>query len=1075
MDELLRAIAAKASSIEERLTSPDLVPIDDPSQDDLIATRMRMWRQAAANDDVSAFRRRLAWDGLDEDLAIRGVRPVRLRAGAALPGWAATLGGILQLARSSTPQERCIDERAPVAFQEVLAPFVGWARTTCERQAGTAYARFADGAHASLERQLLESLSAHAAASLSLELTVESAVVGSPLDQVLESEPSREVYGALVRRMLAGGLGAFFAEYSVLARVLTSTTELWEETTVEMLQRFERDQDVLGEMLGIRGEIKTANIASRLSDPHNGLRSVAVLTLESGARVVYKPRTMAMESGWNALLESLGGIGAPVSFRTFRVVDRGDYGWAEHVQYAPCKDSSDAREYFRRAGALLCIVHLLHGTDCHGDNIIAVGADPVLVDVETMLSPQLPDSPVGAEAPRIARHRLSHSVLNTYLLPFWARSLQDGAVFDGSGFGADPEQDRASTSMGWVFVNTDRMKLAPLPNESKPAPRAAMANGEPLRVYEYEEELVSGFEAMYRFLRTKRQFLAGPDGPLQRLRGVQVRFVHRNTSLYSLVLSLLRKDHFCRDGVDRSLQIEQLALACLTGEAADGRPGWPDVFRGERKAIDRGDVPQFNASAGDTGLTMGHDVSVSGWFAQSGFDAAMERLGFLDETDLAFQVDLIRSSLRARVLRDDDGISASGAESPARPLPDNGEALLAEAIAIAHSLAEDAIVGSDGSASWLQPVWSREAMIGSPRRELDVVGNDLYEGGVGIGLFLAAVEGVTGGSGFRPIAMGAVRPLLIDLEERGEATADRMGIGGLAGMGSVVYGLVQMNRLLNEPELLRGAQRAAERITGARIDADVALDVSLGSAGALLGLLSLYEAIRSDAVLAAAKRCGDRLLSRFEPVEPGIRSVRTIQGRFLNGFSHGAAGMAYALCRLHAMTGDSRLLQGAHELVGFERRSFSVEYGNWPDLRYPGAPRFMLGWCHGAPGIALGRIASLGSIDDQETRQEIDLALGITERQGQRSADFLCCGTFGAAEALSTAGRLLGRPELSERARLLAWQIVSRSNDGEEYVLGVPSAGRLRCRGLFQGLPGIGYTLLRLLRPDILPEILLLR
>ena len=66
-------------------------------------------------------------------------------------------------------------------------------------------------------------------------------------------------------------------------------------------------------------------------------------------------------------------------------------------------------------------------------------------------------------------------------------------------------------------------------------------------------------------------------------------------------------------------------------------------------------------------------------------------------------------------------------------------------------------------------------------------------------------------------------------------------------------------------------------------------------------------------------------------------------------------------------------------------------------------------------------------------------------------------------------------PELCERAKLLAWHIVSRARNRGGYVLGLPSVGQLKCCGLFQGLAGIGYTLLRLARPDLLPELLLLR
>jgi type 2 lantibiotic biosynthesis protein LanM len=1079
MDDSLRAIAAKASSIRERL-APDFVASGETTYDETIEARMRAWVAKAAKGDVTTFRRRLAWEGLDENLARRAVGPARLKPEAPLPRWVLTLAEVLQLAGVSKARARCLDDRKLIPFEDLLVPFVTWARSACERKAGSAYACFDDLAHADLERQLLESLSACAAKSLLLELSLEVSEYESPLDEFSQSEPSRAGYEAFVARMLNGGLVSFLEEYSVLARVLSITTELWVEATVEMLERFRTDVGAIRAMLNVRGEAQVARVASSLSDPHHGLRTVAILAFDSGERVVYKPRPLGMEVAWNVLLGWLPSIGSPIGLRTFRVLDRGDHGWAEYVEYATCANCEEARRYFRRAGGLLSLVYLLHGTDCHANNVIAAGEHPVLIDIETILLPQSRDlMPVGAEAPRLARKLLMRSVITTHLLPLWSRGVNDPDVFDGSGFGADVDQECALTWQRWLLVNTDRMRLGRGSLEEGPTPRAALSNGQPLRVFEYESDLVDGFAAMYRFLVRERNTLLSPESPFQSLRNAQVRFVYRNTELYSTILDRLNEPDLLRDGAERSLEIEQLAVAALIGEKFDGRSGWVKIWNAEREAIECGDVPHFTALASGDSLSVASNVTIPGWFTQPSHTAVVERLDLLDEADLAFQVDLIRSALRSRspihATASASGEVLDALSATPRSATGNGELWIAEAVEIAESLTRDAIRGSDGSLSWLQPAWSRELMLASPKREFDVVGNDLYDGAVGIGMFLAAVERVTGGAALLTSAMGAVRPLLVELTERGEETVEQLGIGGLSGLGSVVYGLVCMSKLLDETSLLWGAERAASLITPERIDNDLELDVTLGSAGALLGLLTLYETNGHAPALARAVQCGQRLIARLEPAGRGVRALRTLGGRFLTGFSHGAAGIAYALCRLHAVTQDANYLEAARALVEFERSSFSVEHGDWPDLRQSGPARFVAAWCHGAPGIALGRIASLGSMHDEETHREINRALEITQRPRVQGTDYLCCGTFGVVDILWTAGRLLNRPELCQRAQSLAWQTVSTSKDTGGYALGLPSVGQFTCRGLFQGLTGIGYVMLRLARPDLLPELLLLR
>src|SRR5262249_44693719 len=143
---------------------------------------------------------------------------------------------------------------------------------------------------------------------------------------------------------------------------------------------------------------------------------------------------------------------------------------------------------------------------------------------------------------------------------------------------------------------------------------------------------------------------------------------------------------------------------------------------------------------GETALEVGSGERVPGWFALSGFDAIVKRLHDFDEEDLALQVELIRSALRARapVLWHEQKLPrpASCHGEPSR----NPSDWLAHAVEIARTVAGGAVEGSDGSVSWLQPAWSRESMLANRRRELGVIGYDLYDGALGIALFLAAVE-----------------------------------------------------------------------------------------------------------------------------------------------------------------------------------------------------------------------------------------------------------------------------------------------------------------------------------------------
>lgn len=78
----------------------------------------------------------------------------------------------------------------------------------------------------------------------------------------------------------------------------------------------------------------------------------------------------------------------------------------------------------------------------------------------------------------------------------------------------------------------------------------------------------------------------------------------------------------------------------------------------------------------------------------------------------------------------------------------------------------------------------------------------------------------------------------------------------------------------------------------------------------------------------------------------------------LTRFSYGAAEIAYALLRLHQVTGETPFLEAVQEAIAYERSIFISEEGNWPDFRQSASkerPTCMCFWCHGALVIGLAR------------------------------------------------------------------------------------------------------------------------
>jgi type 2 lantibiotic biosynthesis protein LanM len=521
------------------------------------------------------------------------------------------------------------------------------------------------------------------------------------------------------------------------------------------------------------------------------------------------------------------------------------------------------------------------------------------------------------------------------------------------------------------------------------------------------------------------------------------------------------------DGVLWSVQADFVARLADWQSNAD--PLWP-LQRAERAALLTLNVPHFVTRSDGSEICDAGGISVS-TAATSGLERARARTAGLDAREIAWQVEVIRhntSSLAKTGISTGaaapDDIRADAAGAPA------AEIFAAEADRIAAEIGRQAIRRGPGAA-WIGLDWLGDAEV----FQLVCLGPELYNGICGITLFLAAHAQVAGSGLSRELALAGLARLRKTLRGRNAPRLARsMGVGGAAGLGSIVYALTVISKSLRDDALLADAHAAAALFTDDLIAADQRLDIIGGSAGAILGLLRLHRDTGSADVLARARKCGEHLRAQSRVGPEGRRSWVGLGfgPQALNGMSHGAAGFAYALASLAAATGREDFAAAAAECIAFEDSSYDPERHNWPDLRWGGEPTWPCQWCHGAPGIGLARLATAkrGNLGTRLLDDDARNAVESVERGWRGLLDTLCCGSLGNIEFLGAAGDALGRGDLRERAsqRLLAVLQAAAARGDYRWNSG---KGRFNL-GLFRGLAGVGYTALRRLDGS-LPNVLI--
>jgi type 2 lantibiotic biosynthesis protein LanM len=1059
MDEIFDAPDwFEALTLAERAALPDAGLDEAPCPEALerAARKASRWRRETELLDDGLFAGRLALDGLTPERFLRLLAEpatgLQQRVGRR-PAWLQHLARAFS--QAPPPLPATTEEGDGLGVLELLRPLIAdaHARVLAELRriaAVTAGLLDPEAVAAALLTTLIRRLRWASERALALELQV------SRLEGRLQGETPEERFRSFAATLRQPGPGLeILRRYPVLARDACRQAGQWAETSLEMMARFAADHEEIGLCLHPEAGAEPGPliaVQTGLSDRHDGGRSVAILSFASGLRIVYKPKSLAIDHHLQILIARINAWGGGPPLRCPAVVDRGGYGWMEHIAARPCETPEEVERFHERQGAWLALFYALEATDFHHENLIAEGEHPGPIDLETLFQPALPAPPAGG-----AGHiPTAHTVLNSGLLPrrFWATAEQAG--LDLSGMGATGGQKIATKRI--TGDGTDQMRWAGHETRLPAGPNLPTLRGEPLALWEHGEAVLRGFRSMYRRLWQHREELLAPAGPLSPFAGLPVRALLRGTNVYAHLLHVGNHPDYLRSALDRDRLFDRLWLDAVA------YPPLRQAVGAEHEDLATGDVPRFETLTTSADLLHAGGRRAEDFFATPGLECVHARLRAMDEDDLERQSWLVQAAIEATRALDDPWVSPpAGLPEADRAEP---ERFLRMACRIGDRLARQAVEQGE-LVTWFHLDLRPDGWL------LEPMPVDLYKGLCGVALFLAHLGRLSGEERYERLA----RLALHTVRQRLAADpAALVHLGAYSGWGGLLYTLTHLGLLWDEPAWLDEAASLAPRIVPG-IESDEVFDLLGGSAGAVAALLVLHRHRPSPALLEIAVRCGERLLARTVVDERGHGWPPPAElGRLpLTGFSHGTAGIAWALARLAHVSGDDRFREAAQGALRYERSWFSPQHDNWPDLRESRETAegraYLHAWCHGAPGIGLGRIGTLPYLDDPEMVEEIRAAVRTTLAEGFGFNQSLCHGDLGNLELVREAGRVLEDGDLTAEAGRLAARILTRiEEDGPRCGASV----RTEVPGLMTGLAGIGYGLLRAAWPDRVPSVLLL-
>lgn len=812
----LEAIFAAAASPAERRARGWLEPAF--SENDL-AARHSEWVRFVADGDEEAFSRLLEAQELTSGDFLAGLTDVRIANRELAPDW---VRGILELSSAfladgpaippfrvgdiagATPLPKHISRDAKWRFHGAFEPFLRLAETRLEQFLGDARLDVSDEARRDLLLQLARRWNGIANSVLTSPLSVDAVLTAIPQSV---GPTTGESYLGNFPISLPNWLG-LWSVFPVLARLMSVVWLNWWNASREMLERLATDLPTIdatlwpdfppGRLTEFRGDS---------GDTHDRGRSVAILTFESGGKVVYKPKNLGIAAVYFELAEMLS-AGTDFPLLPRRLILRGDYAWEEWIPAEECRDLTGIRQYYRRLGAHARLLQFIDAVDVHHENVIAAGPHPTLIDLETVFAPRPKHDPESSAARRIAIETL------------WGNPAANGIV----SCKACLEPGQPGTELGAICPLGDGS--GPFSPTTTAIPKLEGSLTNPL---DFAGDMVLGYRTIGQRLRDLADHLANDeDGPLRAAEGCPVRFVNRESQVYARLLSASLTPECLKNGIVRELVLEGLWKGWFEHSIPAG------MVRHEIDDLRDLDISLFSSRPGASDLHFGNHV-IENYFGVPAIVRAVNRLEDLKTIPVETETDFIRTAL---FIRSPDEPLRTPQHSPVIRVPRKppGSQLLKAAVGIGDTILELEIKPEGDSAVWIgldyQPafnVW-----------QLGLLESGLLSGTGGLAVVFAALWQKTGLTRFRDAARRILDSMTARLTDHAGSHLLFEHCGAFTGIGGMLHAIQHTSRMLGVPNPFWNRKR----LSALRIRTQcrrAAPDFHGGLAGLLTGLLAMRE------------------------------------------------------------------------------------------------------------------------------------------------------------------------------------------------------------------------------------------
>ncbi|WP_180968267.1 type 2 lanthipeptide synthetase LanM family protein [Cytobacillus massiliigabonensis] len=828
----------------------------------------------------------------------------------------------------------------------------------------------------------------------------------------------------------------FYEEYIVLTRLLATKSLYFVNNITEAVNHFIEDYSYLLCEMDL-DNARVLEINPGMGDTHQKGHTVVSFKLDNNKMLFYKPKNLLIAVSYNNLINWINTKNEILDMKIYKSLCRDTYTWEQSVIKQNCTHFSQIRDFYERFGQLIGIMYCLRGGDFHFENLIASGEYPCVIDLETILQ-HVPPMNFQDLATAKAKNEFLNSVMWLGLLPNKIYSdINDNVGIDMSALNG--KEQKVPYKVLQPHNNyTDDMKFDYAEFFLSNKENLPLLNGEAVSYKDFKDVIYKGFKNACKFFIDHKEEILNNKSLLPSFKNHRIRVILRATNRYAMMLHEGTHPDYLRDALDREKLLENLWSYTFPNK---------HVISHEVKDMLEGDIPIFFTEPDSKNLIDSSGNVIPNFFEESSYNLVVERIESLTIQKIEQQLSWIKVSLGDYDYSNAKNTKPYDTYNQTSFTGLNSDELITEACKIGDYLLDIAFVSNDKKTlTWLDVVINRSNIY-----SIDTLPTDFYDGIGGMILFYNNLFNVTKLEKYKKAYQKILKTF--------NSMPDMGVISSHYGNLSILQTLCRIPN--NNDEEITQLINKYLNILEEKYEDSVLFDYLNGDAGVINSLLYLYENYYkkdNKKLLRLIEKISDKLIEKLDKISP--ESI-------IGGMAHGASGLSLILFKLNHLIPKVSYYNKAILLLELDRSYFDSGEEAWKEVN---RRSYLHQWCHGSTGIGISRALISNYYSDKYIKEEIEIAVNNLLMSGFKLEDSLCHGNMGDIEFFLTLAILFDRKEAKEHAlKILHQMLQEKRTNGQFHIRHTEGFIGI---GLFTGLAGVGYEMLRMAEPDLVPSVL---